>query len=196
MPVLRRTQPDGYEPARPGRWRAAVVALIALLAAGVIGWSIGQGGRSTRTVTSTVTVAEPPPTSYQHTAQGAVAAAQAFLYQRAVTPEKGAFAVTNPRAGQLSGVWHLLYYVTSYSSQAATIRTWALDLSYGYGSSSLTWVFTDVNVQWNGSEWVPTANPLTIVPDGATPPPNNTTGTADAAFGWLLYPFRRFAGEP
>ena len=137
----------------------------------------------------------PPGSVYQHTPQGAVAAAQAFFYQRAVTPQTGPLAVTNPRFGQVHGDWALLYTITSYTPHLAEIRTWGPELSYGYGTTGLDWSFTDVDVAWNGGRWMQTGD-LTIVPEGATPPPNGTTGGADRAFGALLYPYRRFPDAP
>jgi hypothetical protein len=199
MPLLRRPYPGPYDHERRRAWPAALGALTALLVAGLIGWAIGSGSgteSATRTVTHALTAVTAPTSVYEHTSAGAVAAAQAFLYERAITPETGPLAVTNPRAGQVSGVWHLLYRVKSYSPQTATIRTYGLDLSYGYGSASLTWGFTDVDVQWSDARWAVMSDPLTIVPEGATPPTNGTTGPADLAFGELLYAFRRFPGAP
>jgi len=196
--ALRRPYPTAYDHERSGTRIRPGLAVIALLAAAAIGWLMrgGSSQSATRTVTRTIAARVVPPSVYQHTDQGAVAAAQAMLYRRATTPQPGAFAVLNPRPGHVAGDWQLLYRVKRYSTRAATIRTWGVELSYGFGSASLDWDFTDVDLQWDGSRWVQTGNPLTIVPEGATPPANETAGEADRAFGGLLSSFRRFPGAP
>jgi hypothetical protein len=198
MPTLRRPYSEHYDDERRRTWMVPLVAVIALLAAGMVGWTIGRAGgqgTTTRTVTRSVTAAVPPPSVYEHTPRGAVAAAQAFFYRRAITPQTGALAVTNPHPGQVGGDWQLLYRVKSYTPQAAMIETWGLELSYGFGSSSLDWSFIDVDVGWDGVRWLGPGG-LTITPASATPPPNGTSGVADRSFGALLSPFQRFPGAP
>jgi len=194
--ALRRPYTGPYDHEYRGIRVKRGLAVIALVAAAAIGWTLrGSSHSATRTVTRTITTAAVSPTVFQHTPRGAVAAAQAFFYERAITPQRGPLAVTNPHVGQVSGDWQLLYEVKSYTTDSATIEAWGLELAYGYGNTGLDWTFTDVDVRWNGRRWVQ-AGDLTIAPQAATPPPNGTTGHADRAFGRLLYPYRRFPGEP
>ena len=178
------------------------MALIALLAAGVIGWSIGQSGRSSRKVTSTVTVAQPPPTIYQHTPQGAVAAAQVYLSNAALLMCPGCKPAEWSPSGVVSQVWQLAYRVESYTSGDAIVRTWGLTLDEGgttVGSPptpAVEWNFADTSVRWTGSQWQGTGQTVGVNSAQAVPPVGGGGSAAGRAFAGSLSGFARFPGAP
>lgn len=175
---------------RPPRRLGWILALLAVLAAGVLGWVL----HGSRTVTRTRLIPQPPASVYQHTPAGAVAAVQAVLAQIGGRPPVRPARGTTPGPGQVNTNWNLLYRVKRYTPAQAVIQTWAFSLAVGYGYTLQDWSFTDTSVKWRGGRWILDGQP-TIVAEGA-PPPMNTTGARDQLFGALLSRFRRFPGAP
>jgi hypothetical protein len=187
-PVPNR--PPGLAVPRPPRRLGWLLALLAVLAAGVLGWVL----HGSRTVTRTRLVAQPPATIYQHTPAGAVAAVQGALAQIGSRPPIRPARGTTPGPGQVNSTWHLLYRVISYSPAQAVIQTWSFSLAAGYGYTAQDWSLNDTGVTWRDGRWVSDRQPTTVA--DATPPAMNTTGTRDQSFGALLSRFRRFPGAP
>jgi hypothetical protein len=155
MPVFGRRHADSYDRDGRGRWTAALAGLIALLAAAVIGWSIGQGGGgATRTVTRTVP--QPPPTIYQDTFQGAVLAAAAFASKN------------------LTDQWSttLGYRVVSFTPTAATLETVARVLPRVKGRHTI-WIGWNIHVAYQRGQWLQVGDldpPPNTPPFWTTPP--------------------------
>jgi hypothetical protein len=202
MPVLRRAQLEGFENGRRA-WTVPLAILIALAAAGVIGWAIGRGSATnptSRTVTGTVTIAALPPTVYQHTPQGAVAAAEANLVQAETGCLQGYERCQSPDAYSLrpdgGGVWSLAYRIKSYTPTSAVVEAWQLGIaSGGPGTSRLGWGLVDVPVSWTGHSWRQLGQ-VTQLATGPTPPPDQSAGTASQSFARSIASFWRFPGAP
>lgn len=181
---------------RPG------AALIVLLAAAALGWTIGSARDGARTVTHTVTTAATPPGVREHTRAGAVAAASAYLANAALVMCPGCEpAVWSPH-GAVSQVWQLAYRLESYNAAQATVRTWGLALNEGGSSAgaastpAVEWALTDTEVRWTGTRWAGTGQTLGVSSDGAAPPAGSAGSAAGRAFADSLSGFSRFPGAP
>jgi hypothetical protein len=202
MPLLRRPNTGPYDHERRRGWPAALGALTALLAAGLIGWAIGNAGGSgstTRTVTRTVSAVAVPATVQVHTPAGAVAAAQANLAaaERSCLPGE---RCQSPAAYSLGpdggGLWSLAYRIKGYSSTYAVVEAWQLGIAAGGPSPSrLSWGLADIPLGWNGSEWRPVGQ-VSQLAVGPTPPPDGTSGPAAQSFARGISTFWRFPGAP
>jgi hypothetical protein len=189
-PERRITLPPGGRAAR-----TVAIALVAVL----IGWLAHSPG--TKTVTRTMQ--KPPATIYQDTQAGAVAAVQAYFVQEEQLPSTAPFP--RNRRGMVAGDWELGWRMLSYTASKAVVEAWGVEFQGGFGTSGQTWSFTDVPVTRQGGRWIAGGTPtswsqghrlVTINPNGATPPADNTQGGEDVAFGRLLWSLRRFPGAP
>jgi len=202
MPLFRRPYTGPYDHERRRRWPAALGALTALLAAGLIGWAIGGAsgsGTTTRTVTHTVTTVAAPSSVYEHTRAGAVAATEANLVQ-AETSCVGGGPCQSPAAYSLGpdggGLWSLAYRIKSYSASGAVVEAWQLGIAAGGpGPSELAWQLADVPETWTGSGWKQVGQ-VSTNPSGPSPPPNQSTGADSQSFAHVIALFWRFPGAP
>jgi len=177
----RRPYTGPYDHERRRGWPAVLGGLTELLVAGLIGWAIGGAGGSgttTRTVTHTVTTVTAPPSVYEHTRAGAVAAAEANLVQaeRSCLPgERCQYPAAYSLGPDGGGLWPLAYRIKSYSPTYAVVEAWQLWIAAGGPSPlRLSWGLADIPLGWNGTDWRPAAQ-VSQLAVGPTPPPDGTS---------------------
>ena len=205
MPLMRRPYSGPYDHERRRTWPTAAGALIALLVAAVIGWTIGSGSRNegtARTVTHTVTTAAPPPSVQEHTPAGAAAAAQAYLANAALVMCPACKPAAWSPAGSVFQVWQLAYKLVSYSASNAVVRTWGVTVDESrrtagaFATPAVSWAFTDTTVHWTGDRWQGTGQTLDVNPVTASPPAGSAGSPAGLAFATSLDGFSRFPDAP
>jgi hypothetical protein len=148
----------------------------------------------------TRTIVQPPAAIYQHTRAGAVAAAEASLVQAETSCLRGYERCQSPSSYSLGpdggGLWSLAYRIKSYTSTAAFIEAWQLQIRAAQtGPSTLAWELADVPVTWTGTRWREQGQ-VSQAASGPTPPADQMSGAEAEAFAGEIAGLRRFAGAP